>query len=359
MVLSTTQHIIIAPKASRRATFWIQLLEQHNLSCLHFSYLDIITDDFNLYENIQYIVRLESAGEDFETNQSIINFGNNLFKQPLPKENFGELSNFKDWYKGWVKIMCKIKYLENIFQLKFINEPLDIIEVFNKKTTQKLLLKNKVPCPETLESSSYETLISEMNTKKITQVFIKPISGSSASGVMAFRYLNEQKQKSYTTVKQKNFKYYNSLKVQSYTSKKEIKAVFNEIAKSTLQIERWIPKWQFDKMSVDFRVVVINKKVEFIVPRGSRFPITNLHLGNDKLKLETLNLPVEIIVKIKEVALQAMRCFPGLHYAGVDVLLSEKGCVYILEINPFGDLLLNIVNQKNNTTYEQELESLL
>ena len=54
-----------------------------------------------------------------------------------------------------------------------------------------------------------------------------------------------------------------------------------------------------------------------------------------------------------------MQCFPNLHYAGVDVLLSKKGKVFILEINPFGDLLLNIVNKNNNTTYEQELESLI
>jgi len=359
MAIKAIKHIIIAPKASRRAVFWIKLLEQYNLNYLHITYLDIITDNFNLDKNINYIVRLESPGEDFETNQSIIRFDNKQFSQPLLRENFGELSNFNDWYKGWVKILHKIKRLEKTFQLKFINDPLDIVTAFNKKATQKLLLKNKVSCPETLESSKYETLIAEMTAKKIAQVFIKPISGSSASGVMAFRYLNEQKQKAYTTVKEKDSKYYNSLKVQNYTTKKEIKSIFNEIAKSPLQIEQWIPKWQFNKMNIDFRVVVINKKVEFIVPRGSSSPITNLHLGNEKLKLEALNLSSEIIMKIKKIALEVMRSFPGLYYAGIDVLLSKKAQVYVLEVNPFGDLLLNIVNEQNNTTYEQELERFL
>ncbi len=354
-----TKHLIIAPKESRRAKFWIQLLEQNNLSYLHLSYLDIISDYFSLEKDIQYIVRLESAGEDFETYQSIIHFEKNATNQILAKENFGELSNFESWYIGWEKVLKKIKDLENIFQLKFINEPLDIALAFNKKATQKLLLENKVSCPEILTSTSYESLISEMKAKKIAQVFIKPIAGSSASGIMAFRYFDSEKQKAYSTVKKKNGNFYNSLKVQTYETKEAIKEVFNEIAKSELQIERWVPKWQFNKMNVDFRVVVINKKVEFIVPRGSRSPITNLHLGNQKLKLEDLNLSSEIIEKIKQIALETMLCFPGLHYAGIDVLLSKKAKVYVLEVNPFGDMLLNIVNEKGNTTYEQELESLI
>lgn len=104
---------------------------------------------------------------------------------------------------------------------------------------------------------------------------------------------------------------------------------------------------------------MINNKVEFIVPRGSRSPITNLHSGNHKLKIKDLNLSQEIIDKIKQETLKAMQCFPQLYYAGVDVLLSKNAQVFILEINPFGDLLLNITNQNNNTTYEQELERLL
>ena len=196
--------------------------------------------------------------------------------------------------------MNKIEYLENQFSLKFINRPSDILRAFNKKETQKILQKNNISCPETLNASNYENLKAEMQAKRINQVFIKPIAGSSASGVMAFRYLNPQKQIAYTTVKKKNGKFYNSLKVQTYKSAETIQEIFDEISKSPLQIERWIPKWQFNKMNIDFRVVVINKKVEFIVPRGSRSPITNLHLGNQKLKIEQLNLPSEIIQKIEQ-----------------------------------------------------------
>ena len=72
-----------------------------------------------------------------------------------------------------------------------------------------------------------------------------------------------------------------------------------------------------------------------------------------------MNISSVIKCKIENAALEAMKCFPGLHYTGVDILLSTTSKVYVLEINPFGDLLLDIVNSNNNTTYQQELESLL
>lgn len=351
-------HLIIAPKISRRAMFWKEVLEQNNLRYLHVSYVDIMQDNFTLDSEIKYVVRLESAGEDFETYKAIVSFSNAKEKPTLIEEDFGLISNFKNWYIGWGKLLIKIKNIENDFHLNFINNPEDIALTFDKKLTQNLLIANSINCPEVLNSSNYDELLAEMKSKKIHQVFIKPSAGSSASGIIALRSNGAEKQIAYSTIKKNNNKYYNSLKIQVYNKPNEIKELFNEMNTYPLQIERWIPKWQFNKMNVDFRVVVINKKVEFIVPRGSRQAITNLHLGNQKLKKEDLNLSEEIIKKIEQAAIKTMTCFPGLHYAGIDILLSKKGKVYVLEVNSFGDMLLKIVNKKLKTTYEQELESL-
>ena len=235
--------------------------------------MDIMNDDFVLYTNREYVVRLESAGEDFKTYKSILNFNNKNSQFEFLEEDFGQISNFKSWYISWVQVLQKIKRLENTFHFNFINDPLAIGIAFNKKETQHILLKNNVVCPEVLEATCYEELTAEMISKNINQVFIKPAAGSSASGILAFRYLNADRQVVYTTLKKQNSKFYNSLKIQKLTKQKEIKETFDAVSKNTLQIERWIPKWQFNKLNIDFRVVVIDKKVEFIVPRASKYPI--------------------------------------------------------------------------------------
>ena len=348
------KHIIIAPKNSRRIQFWKSAL-QKELICI--SYIDIIHNDFLLSKDISYQIRIESAGEDIETYKEILLLGckNDSEKDKIKSTsfNFGQVSNFNLWYKGWSILLQKIKNLENDYSISFINDPLEILAVFNKSETIKHLQNKGISVPTSLYCTSYSDLKEKMLQKQIHQVFLKPKAGSSASGVMAFRYRNEKKLHLYTTITAKDGVLFNSLKLKHYNTESSIDNIWSKIPFDSLQVELWLPKYKHENLNIDFRVVVINGKAEFIVPRGSKHTITNLHLGNEKLQLEQLNLDSETVEKIKSIAEKAMSCYPKLFYAGVDVLLTPKKDVYVLEINAFGDMLLNITNDQNLTTHEQ------
>ncbi|MBW1295408.1 STM4014 family protein [Aquimarina litoralis] len=348
------QYIIIAPKNSRRIQFWKSAL-QKELICI--SYIDIIHANFSLSKNNSYQIRLESAGEDIETYKQILLLGCKNESQREEIRNttfhFGQISNFNLWYKGWCMLLRTIKNLENSYTISFINDPLEIVAVFNKSKTAKHLYNEGVSVPPYLNCNSYSDLKQKMLQQQIHQVFLKPKAGSSASGVMAFRYKNENHLHLYTAIAIKDDLLFNSLKLKHYKTESSIDRIWSNIPFDSLHVELWLPKYKYENLHIDFRVVVINGTAEFIVPRGSNHTITNLHLGNKKLELEKLELDSETIEKIKSIAEKAMSCYPKLFYAGVDVLLTPKKQVYVLEINAFGDMLLNIKNAQNLTTHEQ------
>lgn len=348
------QHIIIAPKNSRRIQFWKLALQKELISI---TYIDIINKKVLLSEKTRYRIRLESPGEDIETYKQILLLAcdTELQREEIKNRtfNFGQVSDFQLWYKGWSLLLQRIKNLENIHNITFINDPLEILTVFNKSETIKHLKNNGVTVPLQLNCNSYSHLKQTMLEKQIHQVFLKPKAGSSASGIMAFRYRNEKSLHLYTTIDLKDDTLFNSLKLKHYNTENRIHQIWSKIPFKSLHVELWLPKYKEEKLNIDFRVVVINGKSEFVVPRGSTHTITNLHLGNEKLDLNKLNLDSNTITKIKKIAERAMRCYPKLFYAGVDVLLTPKKQVYVLEINAFGDMLLNITNTNNHTTHEQ------
>lgn len=357
------KHICIAPKNSRRVQFWKKTLEQYGQELQHITYIDIIQDTYVLFVKEHYTFRLESAGEDFDTYKAIMLFGctssSEIQKIEQLKENFGELANFNSWSKGWKKILAKIEALSTTYTIDFINDPETIAFVFDKYKTQQFLSAKYTPCPPILGiCDGYTSLLQKMIKTSKKQVFIKPCYGSSASGIMAFRYVHPEKQVLYSTIKEVNNTLYNSLKLIKYTDPKKIASIINRMTHHDLLIEEWIPKWSYNNLSIDFRVVVIKGKVACIVARGSKHMITNLHLGNQKLDVKDSGISIQIQEKIETIAVEVIAAFPKLNYAGIDILVDRRGEVYVLEVNAFGDMLLGITNEEGKTIYEQEYELL-
>ncbi len=70
----------------------------------------------------------------------------------------------------------------------------------------------------------------------------------------------------------------NSLSVQRYDDPETISAIVNELGRSGLHVERWVPKAGFSGRTFDLRVVMIAGEVRHTVMRTSVTPMTNLHL---------------------------------------------------------------------------------
>lgn len=351
-------YICVSPQGSRRSGFWREVVTKQGHSYHEFTYQTAIQQIATLSQHKRYVVRLESPGEDFATYRFCLSLGCQTPEETAwvnqLQEQFGLVAAFGLWYRGWQKLLKQIEETFTSFDVIYLNHPQAIQYVFDKYQTQLLLQQNGVQVPLQLgKAIQVEQILYQMKQHKITQVFLKPCSGSSASGVMAFRYGGPQRQVLYTTIKKQKGEFFNSLVVQQYTKPQEIEEFINKMATQDLMIEQWVPKWQHQGLSIDFRVVVMNEEVVFILPRGSKSMMTNLHLGNQKMILSELGLPETVIDKIKDTAIKAMACFPTLGYAGVDILLDRQLQPYVLEINAFGDMLLHTTSSSGLTMYEE------
>lgn len=348
--------ISIGPIDSRRVQFWKSALEQKKYRHQLITYDQIFQQDFPKII-VPTTLRITSPGESFELKKKIFAAGdypdaeNLIFKKGL-------IYPSPHWYHGWCILLQRIQdFLNENPLIKPLNTPAAIQLAFHKLKCQQYLQQQNIAIPSILleQVTDYDALMNFLQKRKIPQVFIKPYHGSSASGVMAFRQ-SKGKQVLYTTIRLKDKELYNHLQLQRYTSSKDIKTIINAMAPSGLMVEQWIRKKTFQEKSVDFRVLVINGKASFVVPRMSPHFITNLHLGNEKGNIGAVeeNWGITLIQEVKTIAEKAIKAIDGLFYAGVDVAVSNKGKVYVLEVNAFGDMLLNIYKD-TLSTYEYEL----
>ncbi len=121
-------------------------------------------------------------------------------------------------------------------------------------------------------------------------------------------------------------------------------------------VEKWYRKSVFEGYSYDLRVVVQDNHVDYILPRLSKGPITNLHLNNHSVEFSKLNLDNAVVDRLTEVCIRAAGCYPRLKSIGMDVLLEkESQKPYVIEMNAQGDLLHKDVYHENKI-YKRQIE---
>ncbi len=337
--------------------------------CSHsvISYIDLLDDKVKLdnYIRPNTVVKIDSPGENQTVRKKLIEYG----KSNIQHVNNNFLSEFglicyqDEWYRGFFSFLLDLKDKLSSFNLHFMNSIDSILIMFDKVETKKLLNQNKIPTPIALDNIyNYTELRTQMLNKKIHNVFIKPAHSSSASGVIAFRtYASFVKAISSVELfnDQGDVRFYNSLKVRTYTDEKSIITLIDNFLLGKVSIEQWIPKASFKGLSFDFRVVVINGKARHIVARTSKSPITNLHLGNARGNLSEIvtHITNEKFELIKAVAENVAKCFPECLYLGIDILISANlRYIMVLEVNAFGDLLPNLIDD-GETVYEAQIKA--
>lgn len=258
------------------------------------------------------------------------------------------------------------KYLQNIMELSivpdvhFLNTPEAIAALLSKKNCKKVLMDNNIRTTDILDYNirSYDELLNRMVERKVYNVFIKPEYGSGAAGVAAYRYNKKYgKNVIYTSIDYNNGKLVNTKRIFRYEDKLIIKDMLNKILSEDALVERWEPKAGYLDFTYDIRVVVQFGRVDFMVGRLSRSPITNLHLNNNAIDIVRLGLTKDTICQIEEICIKAVSLFEGLNVAGVDVLLTKGDLSpMIIEMNAQGDLIYQDIYNKNVIYTNQVLE---
>lgn len=255
-------------------------------------------------------------------------------------------------YVGFIKMLAEEK------GLRFLNHPNDILASLDKKQCKQRLLEAGISVTPMLSStiSSYESLLATMREKQIYQVFVKPNNGSGAAGVLAFRIHPKRNDVVlYTSVLVNQQGMFNTKQIRRITDSIEVEAIIDSILKQDAIVEQWVPKAVHNGLGYDLRVVWQFGKVVFIVPRFSKSPITNLHLNNMAGVFGDLQLSDAVTSKIESLCDNAMKLFPRLSYAGIDVLLTKDNLEpMIIEVNGQGDLIYQDIYAENSI-YKQQV----
>ncbi|MCI8845689.1 MAG: hypothetical protein HFI04_04865 [Lachnospiraceae bacterium] len=275
---------------------------------------------------------------------------------PLWKSCFlEELDSLTDDYK---RKLDKLAKAADACKIEYFNHPSAIAELLDKRVCKKKLKQNGLPVTESLEAAeeeapnrlSVETLLEMMERRGIHQVFIKPVNGSGAAGVSAFRWQPRTgRMMLYTcSLEQEGIGLVNTKRLRCFSKPGETVSLLNRLLSLDCIVERWYAKEEYEGYSYDLRAVVQENEVDFLLARLSKGPITNLHLNNHPMEAGMLGLPAPVLDSVEEICRKAMGCFTGLRSAGIDILL-EKGSLKprIIEMNAQGDLIYQDIYHQN------------
>lgn len=332
------------------------------------------------------LIRIDAPGEEWEVERELLflgamndtstltgGMGTETFsaEQALALEQeWGRIYAPAQWFHGWKACLDRIgREAREIWpEVRFMNDPADIQLMFDKRVCQQHLSSHGVDVPPALPSSqsirNYMDLRSSMKVADMHRVFVKLACGSGASGVVAYQVNPRTGDEIAVTtmgMEQRQGKtiFFNEGRLRKYTRSEEIATLMNWLCAEGAQIERWMPKATLDQRAYDIRQLVAGGQAGHAIMRLSRTPITNLHLRNERMLPAEAGLDEHRMSLVRKTAQEAMSAFPNSWSAGIDVMLTSGPSprAYVLDVNPFGDLLYR-VEHHGLGTYEWEMELL-
>lgn len=283
-------------------------------------------------------LRIESPGENAAVARSLIALGGGPGRVCL---EHGEVAYLKEYHQGFLALLERVASLG----IRCLNAPDEIGVMFDKWACHQRFSRARLARPPSrLAPLNFASLREQMTGSG--RLFLKPLHGSSASGVCAIRWAGERVQMM-APLAMVNKRLINDRRVASFQRIEDIEAILERVLPQGMIAEHWVPKLCLEQGVVDLRVLVIAGEARHLVVRQSRHPMTNLHLGNRR------GCPDELRGVLGEagweealsLARDAARCFPRCLYAGVDILLDRRGRALVGEINAFGDLLPGLVDR--------------
>lgn len=279
--------------------------------------------------------------------------GLSAFQKPAVKIDppvFGtdEILSIASRGEEYMLFLQKCKKLRDIV---FLNTPDSIMNTFHKGNCKRILEQAGIPVTPVLGEgfAGYEDLKVHMLETGERQVFIKPVFGSGAAGVAAYRlHPGLDQEVLYTSVSLSGGCPVNTKRIRCIRSRDQIRDIINFLLSDPAVVERWVPKDSINGNGYDLRVVYQFDRIDYIVARLSKGPITNLHLNNHAEEISVIGLNQAVLGEIEELCKAVAGQFPGLSSAGIDILLTKgKRNPKVIEVNAQGDLLYKDIYDEN------------
>jgi len=308
------------------------------------SYEELLRDADSLSRLDVETLRIDSPGQNATVTRALIVRGGGPEQPPIA---FGEIAFLKQYHRGF----CDVLQMIAERGMACLNSPQDISVMFDKWACHRRFIAAGVARPPSeLAPFEFAALRQQMCARRNGRLFLKPLHGSSASGVCALRWSPVRQQLiAPLRIQSEHGKavLVNSRAICAYSSFEEIELILGILLPQGMISEGWIPKLTLPGGAIDLRVLVIAGEARHRVVRQSRHPMTNLHLGSergDEAALRELVGPKKLAEAL-ELAEKAAACFPDSLYAGVDILIESRHQAFVGEIHAFGDLLPGLMQR--------------
>src|SRR6266496_4852224 len=155
-------------------------------ACL--SYAELLSDSGSLARFDADLLRIDSPGENESVAKALITRGGGPAHPALA---FGEINFLREYHRGFWGVLEEIEQRG----IPCLNAPRDIKVMFDKWACHQRFLEQGVARPPAeLAPDDFPTLVQQMRAQGSGRLFLKPLHGSSASGVCALRWTPQHQQ---------------------------------------------------------------------------------------------------------------------------------------------------------------------
>ncbi len=360
--------MIVGNPACRRVGFWKAAADRVSWPPpVVVPYAGLLDGSVRLAEFLSEntLVRFEVAADHWPTFKLLLKHGTAAARaegyDPLDE---GEVDRL-EYDRGWL-IKPRQVYLGFVRLLRVLTQELrghgsdsmhgrdDIALFFDKVQCQERLRQADVPIPESFGAvRDYNEV--RANVGEDGRLMVKLAHGSGAAGCVALHW-SQARVHALTPVENVlvdgQDRLYCSKRIRHLTNEVEIAKLVDRLCAEKVQVERWLPKATSEGRNFDLRVVTIGGIPRHAVLRSSRSIFTNLTLGNTRGDLAAVQrrMGSDAWQRLHDTCMRVAELFPHSFTLGIDVLIRPdfvRHCV--LEINAFGDLLLNQLDQGEDT----------
>jgi hypothetical protein len=296
------------------------------------------------------LVRIDSAGEDFEVERALLRRGL-AASSPGARISRAEIDALvpdvgrivcpRQQHDGFLAVLAD---LARVFaerpRWRVLNPLPSIATLFDKRATSSLYASLGVPVPRALPAvRSTGELLAVLRAEGVREAYVKMSASSSASCLAVV----DASGAILTTVEEDGPRRYNTRALRRLGGAAAARVV-DFILGEGAQVEEGVPKATMDGRWFDTRVVAVGGEPVFTVVRTSPHPITNLHLGGQRgepAAFEAL-VPADVRAAAAESCRRIAAAHGALH-VGIDLMYTAALDGHrVLEANAFGDLLPNL-----------------
>lgn len=284
-------------------------------------------------------VRIDAWGRDVEVERLLMERG----REPdgmLPRARIpNELLAPRQVHRGWTRYLNDLgKALD---ECRLWTPTRTLVELFDKRFTYARLKSAGISVAESFPVRTLNELREGVQQRGWKKAFVKLAFGDSGAGIAVWDIENDSV---LTTVRRERDRWMNARELIAMHERRAIDALFEYIIAQGVHLERAVDLARIDGKRFDLRVLVIAGRPTFVMGRCSERPMTNLHLGGERLRWSQLRsfIPPREWEDAMNAAVNVAKLY-DCHHVGVDIAfdrLSAKPIV--VEVNAFGDYLPDV-----------------